>query len=238
MEGLRDSLNVMFRQMKDGAISEEQQARLEEEYRRREIETKRAKALAAIGHIPEWWTIENYRPVGPDGHEPYKGIKAHIEAIRAGDAEPVNFVLLGPTDSGKSHLAMAIARVYIDMGKTVKREVEPDVFDFYRTHIYRHADSIAERKAEAQRSDVLVWDDLGKIQIANGLQLTDFGSFVFGIFDKRAEARKLNIITSRYDSLSELAKVTGSDLIRRIRHNEAMNKTRSAVYEYKTGRVV
>jgi hypothetical protein len=39
---------------------------------------------------------------------------------------------------------------------------------------------------------------------------------IFSIFDYRAEMRKINLVTSRYDSLDKLQGAVGVDLVRRI----------------------
>ncbi len=238
--GISDALRASLERIKggDSVYSDEEVEERRKQHELEEIQKNMAAAERSMGEPPKWWTAANWKN-DPDtkGTIPYGDLKRYMVALAAGTQEPKNVILMGPTDSGKSHAAVAIGRVFAGKGMTVHRIAEPELADHYHTHKYRRAELLAQRKQELVQAGVLIWDDLGKIQLANGRMLTEFGSYVFSIFDARAERRRLNIVTTRYETFEDLAEVIGSDMIRRVRQNENMDKSRSAVFTYTQGRV-
>ena len=175
-----------------------------------------------ILNAPMWWTFENLRA------EPWPELWNEVKAKQNGDQRSI--LITAPTNSGKSHAAVAMARIlaeqlaeaYSHLCKwrymTVYRIKEHELCPLWEVSRYRRSADIEERIEKAMRADVLVYDDLGKVELVrgDGFALSPFGCVIFSIFDERAEKRKINIVTSRYDDLTHLQRAVGVDLIRRI----------------------
>ena len=154
--------------------------------------------------------------------------------------EKRNIVAAAPTNTGKSHAMCALALKYAaeirpDGAKTtVFRLREHAFYPLWDQARYRESGDFREIVRQAIAATVLVYDDLGKVEITrgNGLSLTPFGCVVFDIFDCRAEQRKINLVTTRYPSRQALEKVVGDDFIRRVLQWEGEDKSRGSIIPF------
>jgi DNA replication protein DnaC len=191
----------------------------------REAKTKRDHLLSQESRLraPEWWTKDNYNFT--------EWIEAGemLEKMCGEPKEAHSLLLMAPTNSGKSHVLCAIARALageqIDTGygekryMTVYRIREHEFYEFWiashKNKLNEEFDKISER---AKNTDVLVYEDIGKTVLVenNGFSFTPFGRIVFSIFDTRAETRKINLVSSIYESTKLLQQAIGVDTMRRV----------------------
>lgn len=174
-------------------------------------------------NAPDWFTVKNLKL---DGFicwigEELVSISRAIEALKAG----ANGIIAGSTNSGKSHLAVAIARHIQQQGKKVSRLKDFDFSPLCDVNRYRESPRYKEVLERARDVDLLILDDYGKVQFHREGKLTYYGCIVFGIADSRAEERKQTILTSRYAPTSadkkELERILGDDFLRRIKRQES-----------------
>lgn len=220
----RDAFKAILDGMK--VISDEEQLRIDAEIARAEAESERIERAKLAEYAlrkwdaPKHWTAENHDTTD------WPGLADAFAAAGRQDGAG-NVLLLGPTGSGKSHAGVALARIHAAQGRTAIRETEPDLKLAYEARKYDAA-AIATLAEKMIYADVFLYDDAGKIELARGLALTDFGAFVFHVFDKRAERRRVNIVTSRYPTEKDLAGAVGADLVRRFLQIENGSRARSA----------
>jgi len=202
-----------------------------------ELQKRRAQAQAEErqNHIyeqeryidaPAHWTLDNF-----DGGR-WPVLMRAIAEIKTG--KRFSLLLTGETNSGKSHALCAIARYLAgevanpsapgddQRYMTVFRLKEHDLYPLWDTSRYRQSESFDAMIQRARNADALVYDDLGKVEWARGnYALTPFGCVVFSVFDARAEARKINLVSSRYEDYEALQRAIGVDAVRRIVQAEA-----------------
>ena len=194
------------------------------EAERRADQVAKARRIFAELDLPERWTLETFHA------DDFPEFDQVARAVAAGDRSAC---LSGPTRSGKSHAVAALARMAAYAGRIVYRIEEPNLarlFAQYRGTRQSPLDDIFEKMT---RADLLVYDDIGKSEIARGLALSDFGAFVFAAFDKRAEHRRRNIATTRYPTTAALAEAIGSDMVRRVLQDEPGENGIFATYKKK-----
>lgn len=175
---------------------------------------------------PSRWTWDNF-----DASASPKVADA-MAAMREG--KRFSLLLHGETNSGKSHAVCAMARylageiadpsVPEDFQRymTIFRMKEPEFAPLWDTQRYRRNEEFEAIVERAKKADVLVYEDMGKVEISkNGYAFTPFGCVVFSIFDERAEARKINLVTSVYEDFEALQYAVGIDTIRRVVQKEA-----------------
>lgn len=156
-------------------------------------------------------------------------------------SERRNILAAAPTNTGKSHALCALALKHAaeirpdGFKTTVFRLREHAFYPLWDQNRYRESGDFREIVRQAIAATVLVYDDLGKVEITrgNGLALTPFGCVVFDIFDCRAEQRKINLVTTRYASQKQLQDVVGDDLIRRVLQWEAEDKSRGVIIPFR-----
>ena len=192
----------------------------------REAEDRAEKLAAHIAEqdkalgCPKWWTAGSFDAARWPA----------AAQVLAGD-EKRNILFAAPTNCGKSHAACALARLDAAAGKTLYRLREHSFYPLWDQSRYRESEGFKDAVTRAKRADVLVYDDLGKVEIVrgNGFALTPFGCVLFDIFDERAERRLRNIVTTRYPGWKELESVVGGDFLRRVLQIEANDKSRGHI---------
>lgn len=169
------------------------------------------KALAA----PVWWTLENFRPVGVAkiGGTPCT-MQDAIDALCSGQSG----IIAGETNSGKSHLAVAVTRSNVDNYAMRLKDFELAILA--EVNRFRPAKSYRETLDTAKKVGILVLDDLGKNACQVNGACTYYGNVVFSIMDARAESRLQTIITTRYTNGKAFEDRMGADLIRRFQQAE------------------
>jgi len=133
--------------------------------------------------------------------------RAVVDALRAFDPAKDNFYLLGPTGTGKSHLAVAVARLFwpklrplVRKPTEVTREARPNG----RPGTSTEADTIGKYA----RCRVLVLDDLG---VERDSQFTH--QVFYEIIEGRCLAERNGLILTSNLGLNDLAKKLGDDRI-------------------------
>ena len=184
----------------------------------------KARRVFAALDIPDRWTLDTFDAAN------FPAFQDVADAVRTGDRSAI---LSGPTRSGKSHGAAALARMAAQAGRIVYRIEEPNLARLFAQYRGTRSSPLDEIFDRMTRADLLVYDDVGKSEIARGLALSDFGAFVFAAFDKRAEHRRRNIATTRYQTPAALAEAIGADMVRRILQDEPGHNGLFAAFEKK-----
>ena len=136
-------------------------------------------------------------------------------------------IIIGPTNTGKSHLACAVARA------SRKRAMRLKDFDFAplcEINKYRRSEEYQALLDEAKKCDLLILDDFGKNECQRGDGPTYYGNIILGIIDARAEQHRQTIATTRYCNGDLLAQRLSEDLLRRIKQVEGSNKTHVLIF--------
>lgn len=214
----RKMLEDMKRDFKDNSAAiRENEERIEREERAERI--RAAVREFDMLRLPEWWTAAGFRA------DNYPAIRALF--TRAEREKPFSMLIMGPTKSGKSHAGTAFGRIYAARGYRVFRVTEPEL-----AAMFELKDPDLSHMIQKMRSaDVLIIDDVGKQETAQGLKLTRFGMLIFSVFDSRAERRRPTIVTTRHNR-DTLTTVLGGDLVRRMLLEEDA-PGRAAEIEYK-----
>ena len=192
---------------------------------REELEKRVVDTRKNLG-IPAWWTVDNFE----EARWPEMA-----SWLVSGDTKR-NLLIVGPTNMGKSHAACALAmRAASERELSVYRLREHAFYPLWDQARYHESDMFRDVVAKAKRADILVYDDLGKVEITKGTEyaLTPFGCVLFDIFDERAERRKVNYVTTRYPSFDFLKKAVGEDFIRRVLQREGDDASRGKIIAYK-----
>jgi DNA replication protein DnaC len=192
---------------------------------REELEKRVVDTRKNLG-IPAWWTVDNFE----EARWPEMA-----SWLVSGDTKR-NLLIVGPTNMGKSHAACALAmRAASERELSVYRLREHAFYPLWDQARYHESDMFRDVVAKAKRADILVYDDLGKVEITKGTEyaLTPFGCVLFDIFDERAERRKVNYVTTRYPSFDLLKKAVGEDFIRRVLQREGDDASRGKIIAYK-----
>lgn len=110
---------------------------------------------------------------------------AHAEEIAGG------MIFLGPTGSGKSHLAAAIANVAVARGLNASYATVPALIDHVRDGFQDH--SASDRRSELERVDLLVLDDLDPMD-----ELSKDERLMFQVVNARHLANLPTIVTTNF----------------------------------------
>lgn len=192
---------------------------------REELEKRVIDTRKSLG-IPSWWTVEKFE----EARWPEMA-----SWLVTGETKR-NLLIVGPTNVGKSHAACALAmRAASERELSVYRLREHAFYPLWDQARYHDSGLFRDVVEKAKRADILVYDDLGKVEITKGTEyaLTPFGCVLFDIFDERAERRKVNYVTTRYPSFDLLKKAVGEDFIRRVLQREGDDASRGKIIAYK-----
>jgi DNA replication protein DnaC len=191
----------------------------------REAEEARAyteKHLSA----PAWFILDRWRAVSGSRAEISGGVadvRTAISALVSGRSG----IIIGPTNTGKSHLACAIARA---TGKRAMRLKDFDFAPLCEINKYRRSDEYQALLDEAKKCELLILDDFGKNECQRGDGPTYYGNIILGIIDARAEAHRQTIATTRYCNGGLLEQRMSEDLLRRIKQVEGETKTHVLIF--------
>lgn len=191
----------------------------------REAEEARAyteKHLAA----PAWFILDRWRTVSGSRAEISGGVadlNTAITALVSGRSG----IIIGPTNTGKSHLACAIAWA---TGKRAMRLKDFDFAPLCEINKYRRSDEYQALLDEAKKCELLILDDFGKNECQRGDGPTYYGNIILGIIDARAEAHRQTIATTRYCNGELLEQRMSEDLLRRIKQVEGDTKTHVLIF--------
>lgn len=196
-----------------------------EEIKREEREQHAREQRKAL-NVPAWWTVEKF------DESRWPALKSWIAT---GNLKS-NLLIVGPTNVGKSHAACALAlRAATEEKATIYRLREHAFYPLWDQARYHDSGLFRDVVEKAKRADVLVYDDLGKVEITKGTEyaLTPFGCVLFDIFDERAERRRVNYVTTRYPAFDLLKKAVGEDFIRRVLQREGEDASRGRIIAYR-----
>lgn len=213
-----------FSAMSDYDLQAAEQA-AREQAAAREAEEVRAyteKHLACPGRF----TLDNFHP-NPDARahlgDGVTDLRTAMAALLAGRSG----IIIGPTNTGKSHLACAIARA---SGKRAMRLKDFDFAPLCEINKYRRSEEYQALLDEAKKCELLILDDFGKNECQRGDGPTYYGNIVMGIIDARAEQHRQTIATTRYCNGDLLEQRLSEDLLRRIKQVEGSNKTHVLIF--------
>lgn len=207
---------------------QELQEREAEARKRDEIREAAAVREYTEKHLacPPWFTIDRWsapgKAYGMLGDFPADILSSINEMVigRSG-------IIIGPTNTGKSHLACAIARA---SGKRSMRIKDFAFAPLCEVHKYRRSDEFQEMLDEATKCELLILDDFGKNECQRGDGPTYYGNIILGIVDARAENHRQTIATTRYCNGDLLESRVSEDLIRRINQVEGSKKTHVMIF--------
>lgn len=151
------------------------------------------KATAILG-------VKGYREFTFEQFQATAENRQALEVSRRFNPDTDNLYLWGNTGSGKSHLAYAIARKFLDQGKTVQLFIPPDLM-----RLFRKKEAIEELEAmnRINSADVLVIDDLGVGKA------TEFANqILYEIVHKRIMDMKNGLVVTSNLSIKEFAAKT------------------------------
>ncbi len=111
---------------------------------------------------------------------------------------PKNFILLGATGLGKTHLSTSVAKTVIDRGYRVVYDTIDGIIADFSAARFKDTISDDEIKERYYNSDLLIIDDLG-CEMANQFSI----SCVYNLINTRINANKSTIINTNlsYDEL-------------------------------------
>ena len=145
----------------------------------------------------ERMTFDSFRPsYGGLSTESEAGLMAGFEAARNFAADPQGWLTLcGGTGSGKTHLAVAIAREQLVKGAHLMFASVPELMDRLR-HAYEPDSGVSYMQLleEVKNSPILILDDLGRERRSDWAQ-----EMVFQILVHRDNLQLPTVITSKDD---------------------------------------
>jgi DNA replication protein DnaC len=174
----------------------------------------RLRRRSHLGHLTHK-TFETFRPAGRDGPVPRLD-EAYQACVDYASAPLGWLVLSGPSGTGKTHLAAAIANRQIELGHEVFFAVVPDLLDHLRATFGPGSDVTYDELFEAVRNaPLLVLDDLGTQSDTSWAQ-----EKMFQVLNHRFNAELPTVITTNH-AISELderlrARLTDKDEARVI----------------------
>lgn len=192
--------------------AEEDRRRLDEVHQAQAAAKKRAgqKTLVQIlGHsgIPERFMRRGFDTfeVHHDGHrQAVDAARAYAEQFADHRKQGRGLLFIGPTGTGKSHLAIAIAKAVIRNGGTAVYATALDVFQIVK-ETFSGGSEMSERQAVAQfvTPDLLVIDEVG-VQYETAAERV----IMTNLIDKRYQSLRPTILLSNH-SLPEIERVLG-----------------------------
>lgn len=127
---------------------------------------KRLRDYSDLGPL-ERMTFESMEPAGRDGFVDPPSFRRARDAAQRYSHDPMGWLVIsGPSGTGKTHIAAAIANRLVDEGRPVKFVSIPDLLDHMRSTLDRDSDDVGGDDFEGLFSHIieapmLVLDDLG-----------------------------------------------------------------------------
>jgi DNA replication protein DnaC len=164
-------------------------------------------ALAAledsgIGHLAKTQSFENFDFKYYSG-DALEHVKKNYDALK-GFAEnfdrehPDNYILMGPTGLGKTHLSTSVAKVVIDRGYKVVYDTIDGIISDFKAERFKDTMTEDEIRERYYDCDLLIIDDLG-CEISNQFSV----SCVYNLINTRINGNKSTIINTnlKYEEL-------------------------------------
>lgn len=210
--------------LSDADLQAAEQAEREKEAARVAEEAREytEKHLAA----PAWFVLGKYR-LDLSAKAEVGGKPTNISTAISSFCNGRSGIIIGPTNTGKSHLACAIARA---SGKRAMRLKDFDFAPLCEINKYRRSEEYQDLLDNATRCELLILDDFGKNECQRGDGPTYYGNIILGIIDARAEAHRQTIATTRYCNGGLLEQRMSEDLLRRIKQVEGDTKTHVLIF--------
>ena len=172
------------------------------------------RRLAEAGIRRRWWKISltETSPVTPDQERALRAAQAYVsQDLDKHDGRGLGF--FGPPGTGKTHLAVGIARAVIEQGHTVCWLSVPDWLDDLRRAIRAEAEDPNER---AFAADLVVLDDLGAEYVRRSGEGTAWAEEqVYRLVNRRYEDMRPLVVTSNC-ALQDLPSRVGARVASRL----------------------
>ena len=161
---------------------------------------KRAVTLAAfedsgIGDLVETQNFDNFSLDFYEGkNRLYMEANLHILKEFAKEFEPkksCNYILMGKTGLGKTHLSTAVAKVVIEKGFRVVYDSVNNIMSDFQEQRFRGTVSEDEISSRYYECDLLIIDDLG-CEVANQFTI----SCIYNLLNSRINNRRSTIIST------------------------------------------
>lgn len=160
-------------------------------------DTNESKRINIPITMLERMTFETFDPKGAPSskHDDKASLSFALNAAKEFAEQPEKWLYLhGPTGVGKTHIAVAIAKVQLDRGRSVTFWSVPDLLDNLR-HSYANPNesTFYELFDSVRNCELLILDDFG------AQQMTDWAlEKLYQIISHRHDRRLPTVITSQY----------------------------------------
>jgi DNA replication protein DnaC len=173
------------------------------------------------------YTIDNFKP-SSDTEKVIKTIKGYVDDFKDIYDQGIGIFLLGPTGSGKTHLAAAIANAIIQKYtlRNYTNQRGPWVKYWNTTSLYRRIQSLFNNQSsesddiieECENAHLLILDDVGAEKPSEWTRAT-----FYDLLNFRIDELQPTILTSNL-KLSEIEEILGSRVASRLSDRRCFTK--------------
>lgn len=199
-------------------ISDEMVEAYEQDQERKALDRKIKNAVEETEKLlraPEHYTLQSWNDA-PGAKAKICGADATLKQAIVELLNGRSGIIAGPTRSGKSHLANAIARERAKRGYTGCRTKDFELAIEADVNRFRRSEKYEMRVREAVKCGTWVFDDAGKKRCYVGDDTTPYGDLIFSILDDRVEFGRQTIITTRFLDAATFTERMGADMVARF----------------------